>query len=118
MTDFSITEALDTKTGKYFLERKKGKNKKQSAIDAGFADGHHTGLIERSQTFQGIQKYFKDEALEQITRAEITSELIKNIKQDQDKGAKNKAIEMVKDWIEPETAPSQKEEAVMVVFKK
>lgn len=118
MKKVSIAEALETKQGKYFLQRKSGKNKKQSALDAGFADGQHTSMIEKSPTYQAIVSYFKDAALETTSLNEIAETLVRNMKQDKDKGASNKAAELLLARIEPETAPPEREEAVMVVFKK
>lgn len=118
MKKINIAEALETKQGKYFLEKRKGKNKKQSALDAGYSDGQHTALIERSDTYQAVERYFRDVALESTTLNEIADTLVRNMKQEQDRGASNKACEILLERIEPETAPPEREEAVMVVFKK
>lgn len=108
---------LNTRIGKYYLARKAGKNKSQSAIVAGYADSTHISNIENSKTFQAIEKkYFKDEILNLISMKEIAMETVKTIKQDEDRGAKNKATEMVLNRLEPSETP-EAEDRVLVILK-
>lgn len=118
MKKINIAEALETRQGKYFLEKRKGKNKTKAAIDAGYASGQNTNVIESSPTYKAVERYFRDVALETTTLNEIAETLVRNMRQDKDKGASNKAAEILLERVEPETAPPEREEAVMVVFKK
>lgn len=109
---------LTSRIGKYYIARQKGLNKKQSQIVAGFADPMHPTRIEATKTYKAIeQHYYKDEILKKITLADIANEQIKNILQDQDKGAKNKAIEMALDRIEPSDSAPEVEEKIVVLLK-
>lgn len=108
---------LNTRQGRYFLARKAGKNKSESALLAGYADPNHTGMIENSKTYKAIEKkYFKDEILALISMKEIAEETVKTIKQDEDRGAKNKATEMVLNRLEPNETP-EAEDRVLVILK-
>jgi hypothetical protein len=109
---------LYSKAGRYFLNKKQGLTKKESALRAGYADGQHITEIERSKTYQAIEKhYYKDELLQQITLREIATAHAENIRQDEDKGARNTAIKMAKDYIEPDEKPDDDDERVMVILK-
>lgn len=109
---------LNTRVGKYFIAKQKGLNKTEASIVAGYPSPTHTTRIEQSKTYQAIERlYYKDELLQQITLKQIAEEQIKNILQDQDKGAKNKAIEMVINRIEPDGVPYNDDERVIVVLK-
>lgn len=110
---------LNTKVGKYFLLTRKGMAKTKAAVKAGYADGSHISQIESSKTYEVIQKrFYRDVLLEQITLEQLAKEQIKNILQDEDKGAKNKAIEQALKKIEPEDAPKENEDRVMVILRK
>ena len=56
--------------------------------------------------------------LKHITLEMIAQEHIKNIKQDEDKGAKNKAIEMALAKIEPEDKMDSDDDKMLVVLKR
>lgn len=108
----------NTRPGKYLVHRKMGKNKTESAILAGYPDGTNVSKIEKSQTFQQLeQKFFKDEIAEQITLKAIAFELIKNIEQDEDKGAKNNAIKIALDKMEPEEKGEKENDTLIVVLR-
>lgn len=109
---------LNTRIGKYYINRQKGMNKKESQLAAGFADPMHPTRIEATKTYKAIeQRYYKDELLKQISLTDIATEQIKNIMQDNDRGAKNKAIEMALDRIEPESGGAEIEEKVVILLK-
>jgi len=109
---------LKTKAGKYIIARAGGKNKGESALEAGYADTVHTGRIEKSKTYLALEKkYFKDTLEGQITLEEVATELIKNIKQDSERGAKNKAIEIALSKLEPEERQEDDDEKVLVILK-
>jgi hypothetical protein len=108
---------LNTKAGKYFLNKRKGMNKKEAALSAGYADGQHVTQIERSPTYQAIEKrYYKDTLLQKITLEKIAEEHMKVIEQDEDRGAKNTAIKMALERIEPETAMGSGEDQRILVI--
>ena len=103
---------------KYVINRAKGLNKKESAISAGYSEKHNTVAIEKTKGYQEVVKtYFKDKLMEQSSLEELSSELLKNIRQDQDRGAKNTAIKMALDKIEPEEHIEQEEDRVMVILR-
>ena len=110
---------LNTRIGKYYVARKvRGLPKGEAQLLAGFPDGQHAHRIEKTKTYQAIEKYYyKDELLKHVTLTQIAEEHAKNITQDQDKGAKNTAIKMALDKIEPTNLPSGEEETVMVILK-
>jgi len=83
---------LTRKVDRYFLYRMKGLNKSQAEREAGYASPHtNSSHIEETKRFQELKEAFKDNAM---TLQDVIAEHSKNIKQDSDKGAKNKAIEM------------------------
>lgn len=106
---------LNTKPARYFLARTTGKNKKESALSAGYADGQHITQIENSVEYSKVTEFFKDALLGKIQMNDIASELVKNIVQDIDRGAKNKAIEIALGKLEPDRV-MEKEDRVIVVL--
>lgn len=113
----NLEELLETKPGKYFLERKKGKTKKDSALSAGYADAGHTSLIENTVTYKEIVKSYKDELLNVISLAEIAEAHVDNIRQDKDRGARNTAIKMAYDKIEGNEQRDDDSERLVVILR-
>jgi len=110
--------SLNTKIGKYFVARqKKGLNKSESQILAGFADNKHATRIEATKEYQEIKEYYKDSLLNHISMDDIAMYHAENITQDKDRGARNKAIEMALSKIEPEDKGSGEDEKVMVILR-
>jgi len=109
---------LNSKIGRYFVARKKGINKTQSALMVN-EDPRNSTRLEKTKTWKALeQRFYKDELLEQITLEKLAKEHIKNILQDKDLGAKNKAIQMAKEYIEPSTTIKEEREEVIVIFNK
>ena len=109
---------LNSKIGRYFVARKKGINKTQSALMVN-EDPRNSTRLEKTKTWKALeQRFYKDELLEQITLEKLAKEHIKNILQDKDLGAKNKAIQMAKEYIEPSTTIKEEKEEVIVIFNK
>lgn len=112
---------LDSRVGKYYLLRKTGavKSKKEAALRAGYSDGSHITQIERSKTYEVLEQTFvKDELLKHISIKALTGELVKNIVQDDDRAAKNAAIKIAFDKIEPDGSLGENSgERVIVVLK-
>jgi len=109
---------LNTKQGRYFIaKQKKGMTKKKAAIIAGYADGSNISKIEKSKGYKELEKvFFKDELLKQISLENIATELIKNIEQDSDRGAKNKAIDIALSKLE-DKVEEQNQERVLVILQ-
>lgn len=108
---------LNTRVGKYFLAKKSGMTKKDASIVAGYAHPNNVPKIEASKQYQEIERHFKDELLDQITLSNLASELLKNVNQDDDKGAKNKAIEIALSKLEPDKIIDGEDDRVLVVLK-
>jgi hypothetical protein len=108
---------LNTKTGKYFLNKQKGLTKVKSAELAGFAQPEkHTHQIEQTALYKAIErKHYSEVLQDKITIEQIADEQIKVIKQDKDLGAKNKAIEMAVNKIEPEDQKPDEEKVIVVM---
>ena len=113
---------LNTKKGKYFLERAKGKSKKQSALSAGFTPAIAniaTERIENTQEYKKIELAYADRLQSKISLNEITDEHVKLIKQDTSPATKLEAIKFAIQRIEPENKPQMNEEdRVLVVIAK
>jgi len=107
---------LNSKVGKYYVARKKqGKSRNEALAEAGYRP---TGKnIEKTDGFQAIEKYFKDEVVVKMSVAQVADELVKNIKQDKDKGAKNTAIRTYLDKVEPDVIQSDGEKDVVFIVR-
>jgi hypothetical protein len=109
---------LYTRQGKYFTAKMRGMNKSNAALAAGYPDGHHTSRIEATKAYQVTETHYKDELLKRMPIGQLADEHVKNILQDQDKGAKNKAIDMALNKIEPQgTTYNDEDDRVVVVLK-
>lgn len=102
---------------KYFKAVKAGKNKSEATVIAGYSSPTQSAMIESSEGFKKLERRYKDVILEKISMEEIADEQIKNIVQDLDKGAKNKAIELALARIEPDKQSDSTEEKVMVIMR-
>ena len=116
----TVSDLRNTKQGKYLVNKAKGLSKKDSAIEAGYSEStatHAVQQIEKSEVYQELErKFFVDTLKEQTSLEEIGEELLKNVRQDKDRGAKNKAIEIVLNKLEPEQKDSSEDERVFVVI--
>lgn len=114
-----ISSKIDpnSKKLKYFEAKKLGKSKKESAIIAGFTPSiaNNTAIIENTNEYRAIESHFKDEMLAKTTISEVSDELLKVVRQDKELGAKVKAIEMAKNWIEPDSNIKDEEQVVIVL---
>lgn len=109
---------MTTKTAKYFVKhRLEGKTKTIAAKEAGISDVRNVTNIERTDTFKALEAKYADYLNEQIGMDEVAAEHIKNIKQDQDKGAKNAAIKMFLERVEPEALKRDEDEKMIVVLR-
>lgn len=114
----SKADLINTKAGKYLTARYSGNNKTQSAIIAEVNPTNITHL-ERTEIYQAIEKkFFKDEFSAILTVRQLAEELKKNVVQDEDRGAKNAAIKIALDKLEPSViVDNQENERVMVILK-
>lgn len=102
---------------KYLIARKKGMNKSKAALAAGYSSPTQSAVIERGKTYLQAEKYYRDVLLNEISLEQLAQEHLKNIVQDEDKGAKNKAIEMALSRIEPDASPEKDDEQMIVVMR-
>jgi len=78
----------NSKPIKYLNNRMQGQTKKQAEENAGYTSQNHSSRIEETKTYkEGLLKLL-------LPEDEVAKEHNKNIKQDKDRGAKNKAIDM------------------------
>lgn len=105
---------------KYAIERKKGFNKTEAQIRAGFPTPTQSHRIENTKTFKAIEGIFKDSLLSQMSVNEMMEYLVDNIRQNgqerPDRNARNRAIEISKDIIEPKDTPVHTSEKVVIVM--
>lgn len=113
----AVNVKLTGRTAKYVVARAKGLNKKEAAIEAGYKSVNNQTKIEKTKTYDAIVTHYKDVLLGNITLNEIAQEHVKNIVQDEDRGAKNTAIKMAMERIEPDAAPPDDDDKVTVVLK-
>lgn len=106
---------------KYAIERKRGFNKTEAQIRAGYPTPTQSSRIEASKTFQMVEGIFKNELLEQMSVREMMAYLVDNIRQEGadkiDRNARNKAIEISKEIVEPKDAPVHTSEKVVIILE-
>ena len=107
---------LKSKPGKYYMAKKAGKSRIESMKVAGYSTKSNAN-IEKTGKFQAIEAYFKDEVTAKMSIGAVADELIKNIKQDNDRGAKNTAIKTYLDKVEPDSDTGRGDDEVIVVLK-
>ena len=103
-----------TKSGKLFLAQQKGLTDAEASRQIGISPKNVLEL-ERTKTYQAIQKKFADVMLDKITMAEIADAVVDNIKQNEDKGAKNNAVKIALEKIEPDNLPQQAQQVNIVL---
>lgn len=109
---------LKTKTGKYFLARQSGKNKTDSKAIAGISPTFTPTRIEANKTYQALEeKHLKNHIEDRIKGEQVANALAENIEQDKDRGARNKAIEIYHNIVEPNGIQDDSKESVIIVFK-
>jgi len=109
---------LNSRVAKYYLAKKQWATGKESLKIAGYSEkSNQQTAIENTKQYKEIQEYFKDHLLKEISLKEISQELKKNIIQDQDKGAKNTAIKLALDKIEPDNINTDEDKEIYVVLK-
>lgn len=112
-----IQDLLQTKTGKYYMARKKAKTKSEAAAIAGISPTNIVKM-ENNQTFKALERHFKDEFLAQTNMQEIAATLKRNMMQERDIGGSNNAIKLALERIEPDTIPEDQDQQIMVIMAK
>lgn len=109
---------LNSTAGKFLLARQKYKTKGEAALAVGI-DPRNVNKLENTQMYQAVEKkYFRDAIADVITLESVALELKKNIEQDNELGAKNKAIEIYLSKVEPDKVSDNSEnERVFVIVK-
>lgn len=109
---------LDSKVGKFFLAKQRGLSARQASLEAGYSRGmmNQATKITKFKSYRAIEEVYAKKLLTKISTDEIAEEHAKNIRQDENLAAKNTAIQMALDKIEPENTPPE-EENVVIVFK-
>lgn len=106
MKKVTKADLINTKAGKYLVERHKGKTKRAAAIQAGYSKSiatHAPHNIENTIVYQELErKFFKDELIAQTTLKELGEVLMRNIKQKDNIAASNQAIQIALNKLEPE----------------
>ena len=89
----------------------------EASVAAGYASPTHTTRVEQTNAYKEIEEYYyKNELLKLITLQEIAEEHAKNIRQDSDKGAKNKAIQMALSRVEPSPSQDNSDEITVILL--
>jgi len=109
---------MDSKAAKYFkAHRLEGKTKTQAVKEAGISDVRNVGNMEKTEIYERLEQKYADVLGHQMPKDEVAKELIKNIRQDSDKGAKNTAIKMLMDRVEPEQQQKDEDEKMIVILR-
>ena len=108
---------LRTKAGKLWLELQKGTPKKKAALIVG-VNPKNVAQVMRTQNFQALERSsYKEEILKHITLAQVAAEHVKVMTQDEDLAAKNTAIKMALEKIEPDNEPQSEPEKILVILR-
>ena len=111
----------DNRIIKYAIERKKGVSKKEAQIRAGYPTPTQSTRIEASETFKAVEGMFKNSLLSQMSVNEMMAYLVDNIRQEgqqrPDRNARNRAIEISKEIVEPKDTPIHTSEKVLIVMQ-
>jgi len=108
----------NTKTYKYFKSHVlQGKTKTEAAKEAGISHVGNTTNIEKTKTFQALTLKYADSIQQVISMDEVAFEHTKNIVQDTDRGAKNAAIKMFLERVEPEAHKKEEEDKLIIVLR-
>lgn len=110
---------LNKKPVKYAVAIHEGKTKKEALRVAGYGTTNNLKMVERQESFIEAQKYFADEFKAKMSISEVADALIDNIKQEgeikKDRGAINRAIEIVLDRVEPQQKETTEEKVLVVL---
>jgi hypothetical protein len=105
---------FNLKSGKLFIQQQQGKSDTESARAIGISP-HNVPELENTKNYQAIQKSFKDELLNIITLKDIATALSENITQTDDKNARNTAVKIAIDKVEPDKLQQQAQQVNIVL---
>lgn len=109
---------MNSKSAKYFVAHHLDGMSKSAAIRvAGISDVRNIQNIEKTETYQTLSRRYAGKLESIISIDEVAEEHKKNIIQDQDRGAKNKAIEMYLNKVEPEERAKDDDDRMIVVMR-
>ena len=113
-------DPLQFKAGKLWLAMQQNPNTPQKELmrELGFKHDQNLINVKKTQVFQYLERKYGDILKEKITPDKVATEHIKNIVQDLDKGAKNTAIRMYKEFTEPDLLGGMDGGEVKVIFTK
>lgn len=95
-TEYNKKPDPNSKPIRYLHNKAKGMTKAEAAEEAGYKGENNTSHIEDTKTYRAGLEEFKVILLAALSEEKAAGELVKNIMQDVDKGAKNNAL---KQWI-------------------
>ena len=108
---------LEKKSGKYWMERQKGKKKTEAALAVGL-NPKNIAHVEQTENFLALEKSsFKEEILKHILMPEIAREHARLITEAKEDSTKLAAIKLAYDKIEPEGAIADNSQKVVVILK-
>lgn len=109
---------MKSKAAKYFVaHRIEGRNKVQATKVAGITDPRNAQNIEKTKTYQILDRKYAEVLLERIPMEEVAEAHADNIRQKGDRGARNAAIKMLLDKVEPEALQRDADEQVVVILR-
>ncbi len=109
---------MQSKAAKFFVaHRLEKKPRKQALLQAGVTDLTNADKYIKSQTFQKLDKKYGTFLEETIGMKEVAEEHKKNILQDKDLGAKNNAIKLFLERVEPEAQRQDEEDQMIVILR-
>ncbi len=107
---------LNSKTARYFLAKQKTTSRAAAARMVGL-NPTNVSHVEDSQKYKLIEAHYKDKLLGHISLDEIAEAHAENIRQSDDRGARNTAIKMATDKIEPDKVTDDGEDRVLVILR-
>lgn len=108
---------MNTKAAKLFVARElENLPAAQAAIKAGISPKNSTNVM-KTRTYKDLELKYADVIQQQISKSDVIEELIKNVRQDKDKGAKNTALKMLMERVEPEQQKRDEDEKMIVVLR-
>jgi len=114
----NVAVNMNTKTAKYFVaHHMDGLSKSAAARVAGISTVRNVANIEKTETYQTLARRYAGVIERTISIDDVAEEHKKNIIQDQDRGAKNKAIEMYLNRVEPEEKAKDDDDRMIVVMR-
>jgi len=110
---------LNSKAAKYFFgHTKEGKTKTQAMIAAGFGSASNITNVEKTHTYQALKAKYADKIEQKISMDEVAEEHKKVILQERDLGAKNKAIQMYMERVDPvESEKGEDDDRMIIVLR-